>query len=297
MSQQTGLSRGKKTLDKYYTNPKYVNSCITKFTETVEINKDMDLVIEPSAGDGAFIPSLESICDNRIYLDIHPENDKVSKIDYLEEFNPSMVNLIDIDNNEFNEKGEIINESNKVEKVHVIGNPPFGKQSSLAIKFIKKSAKYADTIAFILPRSFKKQSMIKHFPLNFHLVFQEDVPEDSFLVNGKPHNVPCVYQIWEKREINRQVEAKQIPQKFKFVKQNEDPDISFRRVGVYAGNVSLETENKSSTSHYFIKLVDIPITAEIVEKLNKIKYDKSEDTVGAKSISKQELIKEFNMIL
>lgn len=279
MSQKTGLSRGKTTLDKYYTNPEYAQSCITKFTENVKINKQTDLVIEPSAGDGAFISSLESICDNRIYLDIHPENDKVSKVDYLDEFDETALDL------------------NENDKVHVVGNPPFGKQSSLAIKFIKKSAKYADTISFILPKSFKKQSMIRHFPLNFHLVFQEDVPGDSFLVNGKPHNVPCVYQIWEKREENREVEVKQVPKKFKFVKQVENPDISFRRVGVYAGNVSLETENRSATSHYFIKLLDIQITADIVEKLNKIKYVKSEDTVGAKSISKQELIKEFNVIL
>ena len=279
MSQKTGLSRGKTTLDKYYTNPEYAQSCITKFTENVKINKQTDLVIEPSAGDGAFIPSLESICDNRIYLDIHPENDKVSKVDYLEEFDETALDL------------------NENDKVHVVGNPPFGKQSSLAIKFIKKSAKYADTISFILPKSFKKESMIRHFPLNFHLVFQEDVPLDSFLVNGKQHDVPCVYQIWEKREENREVEEKQVPQKFKFVKQGENPDISFRRVGVYAGSVSLETENKSAQSHYFIKLLDIPITAEIVEKLNKIKYVKSKDTVGAKSISKQELIKEFNVIL
>ena len=279
MSQKTGLSRGKTTLDKYYTNPEYAQSCVTKLTENVKINKQTDLVIEPSAGDGAFISSLESICDNRIYLDIHPENDKVSKVDYLDEFDETALDL------------------NENDKVHVVGNPPFGKQSSLAIKFIKKSAKYADTISFILPKSFKKQSMIRHFPLNFHLVFQEDVPGDSFLVNSKPHNVPCVYQIWEKREENRKVEKKQDPEKFKFVKKNENPDISFRRVGVYAGSVSMETENKSAQSHYFIKLLDIQITADIVEKLNKIKYVKSEDTVGAKSISKQELIKEFNVIL
>ena len=46
-------------------------------------------------------------------------------------------------------------------KIHVIGNPPFGRQSSLAIKFIKKSCSFSDTISFILPKSFKKDSMKK----------------------------------------------------------------------------------------------------------------------------------------
>ena len=56
----------------------------------------------------------ESICDNRIYLDIHPENDKVSKVDYLEEFDETALDL--------NDNG----------KVHVVGNPPFWKTIKLS---------------------------------------------------------------------------------------------------------------------------------------------------------------------
>ena len=41
------------------------------------------------------------------------------------------------------------------QRIHVMGNPPFGRQSSLAIKFIKKSQQYCDSISFILPKSFK----------------------------------------------------------------------------------------------------------------------------------------------
>ena len=48
-------------------------------------------------------------------------------------------------------------------KMHIIGNPPFGRQSSLAIKFIKKSCEFCDSISFILPKSFKKDSLKKHF--------------------------------------------------------------------------------------------------------------------------------------
>ena len=55
---------------------------------------------------------------------------------------------------------------NCFKKIHIIGNPPFGRQSSLAIKFIKKSAEFCDSISFILPKSFKKDSLKKHFPLN-----------------------------------------------------------------------------------------------------------------------------------
>ena len=44
------------------------------------------------------------------------------------------------------------------------------------------------------------------------------------------------------------------PNGFKFVKKNENPDYSLRRVGVYAGNISKDIEDKSEQSQYFIKV-------------------------------------------
>ena len=66
---------------------------------------------------------------------MEPENDEIIKQDYLEfDFNLQ----------------------NSYKRIHIVGNPPFGRQSSLAIKFIKKSCEYCDSISFILPKSFKK---------------------------------------------------------------------------------------------------------------------------------------------
>ena len=88
----------------------------------------------------------------------------------------------------------------------------------MAIKFIKKSAQCADTIAFI-PARVLKAKYDKAFPLNFRLVFQGDVPPESFLVNGKAHDM---FIKFGKKEEGRQVKIKQVPLKFKFVKQNEN---------------------------------------------------------------------------
>lgn len=278
-SQSKGIKkRTRETLDKFYTDPHIVSLCIQYISKELDINKFQDLIIEPSAGDGAFVNGIKNMCDNHLFYDIQPANDIIAKQDYL---------TLPIDNT-------IISD---YQKIHVIGNPPFGKQSSLAIKFIKKSATYCDTISFILPKSFKKDSMQKHFPRNFHLIFQEDLPENAFIVNNIQHNVPCVFQIWVKRKSFREVPEKLVPNNnYSIVKKNESPDISFRRVGVYAGQVSRDIENKSQQSHYFIKSKNI-ISDQLLEKLNSINYHHVEDTVGAKSISKQELIKEFNMIL
>ncbi|GAG95725.1 unnamed protein product, partial [marine sediment metagenome] len=72
--------------------------------------------------------------------------------------------------------------------------------------------------------------------------------------------------------------------------------ISFRRVGVYAGKVDRVTEKKSFQSHYFIKF-DEPLTDELFDKLSNINYSGKDNTVGPKSIGKQELMKEFNVLL
>lgn len=275
MVQNTGLKRNIK--DKYYTKNEVVDTCVKQLEENLDIN-DNDICIEPSAGNGAFIKNIKSVFKNYKFYDIEPENEEIVKQDYLE-FN-------------FN---TIIGE--KYNKIHILGNPPFGRQSSLAIKFIKKSVLYCDSISFILPKSFKKDSLRKHFPLNFHLIHEYDLPKNSFIVDNKEYDVPCVFQIWLKKNINREVQEKLKPNKYKFVKINENPDISFRRVGVYAGKIDTNVEDKSIQSHYFIKFDNNIFTEELLKKLNIIEYSCKDNTAGPKSISKQELIKEFNMVV
>lgn len=55
-----------------------------------------------------------------------------------------------------------------------------------------------------------------------------------------------------------------------------------------------EIDNKSFQSHYFITFTNNKIIDENIEKLIKFNFD---NTVGPKSISKQELIEEFNKLL
>jgi len=262
MSQTKGLNRS--SLDKFYTKHDITNLCYKNIKKILKI-KNNELVIEPSAGNGSFISIIKKITKKYILYDINPENKEILKKDFLS------VNL-----DEFKD-------------YHIIGNPPFGRQSSLAIKFIKY-CKNAKSISFILPKSFKKDSLKKHFPLNFHLEFQIDLPKNSFLVNDEEYDVPCVFQIWKRKKTKRSVPKKLVAKNFSFVKKSEDHDISFRRVGVYAGKIETETENKSTQSHYFVKFYN---DVDIEELKNKIKFE-CNNTVGPKSISKQELIKEFN---
>lgn len=275
MEQTTGLKRS--TSDKYYTKPDVVKHCIELLKKNIKIST-ADLIIEPSAGNGSFITGIKQLGAKSKFYDIEPEHLEIEKKDYLEL-------ELDLDSS--------------FSKIHVLGNPPFGRQSSLAIKFIKKSAEFADTIAFILPKSFKKDSMQKHFPLDYHLICQEDLPQKSFLVNDLEFDVPCIFQIWVKKDIPRKLPDKVAPKGFEFVQKNDNPDISFRRVGVNAGNIDTDVSSKSEQSHYFIKLEKTSPNKsldEIIKKLKTIKFTE-DNTVGPKSISKQEIIKEYNRYL
>ena len=275
MKNKTGLKR--ELLDKFYTSPHIVIECIKNIKENLEINKN-DLCIEPSAGNGAFINGIKSMFKFYKFYDLKPENEEVIKQDYLD------FQYENIHNNKYNKK-------------HIVGNPPFGRQSSLAIKFIKQSCKYAESVSFILPKSFKKDSLKDKVPLNFHCVYEYDLPVNSFMLNGNDHDVPCVFQIWVKKDTLRKKTVKLIPNGYTFVKKICNHDVSFRRVGGNAGNISTDTDDKSIQSHYFIKFNDNILNNDSLQKIKNINFLKSSDTVGPKSISKQELIKEFNMVL
>lgn len=273
--QTKGLNRN--TIDKYYTKDEVVDLCINLVEKNIPIQPD-DLIIEPSAGNGSFIKGIKTLTSNYKFYDLEPENDEIVKQDYLS-----------YDYEDDGIRGSF-------NKIHVLGNPPFGRQSSLAIKFIKKSCEFCDSVSFILPKSFKKDSLKKTFPLLFHLVSEIDLPDKSFLVDGVEHNVPSIFQIWEKRAVERFESAKLEPLNFKFVGKTEKPDISFRRVGVNAGVIDTNIDEKSVQSHYFIQFTNRKSVKHNINRLSTITYDFN-NTVGPKSISKQELIKEFNPLL
>ena len=271
--QTKGLKRN--TIDKYYTKDNVVELCLNYVKKYIEISLN-DLIIEPSAGNGSFISGIKSITNNFKFYDLEPDNEEIIKQDYLEY--------------------DYVSARETYSKIHIIGNPPFGRQSSLAIKFIKKSCEFCTSVSFILPKSFKKDSLKKAFPLIFHLICEIDLPDKAFIVDGLEHNVPCIFQIWEKKSINRVVNEKLQPINFIFVEKTENPDISFRRVGVNAGTIDEKIDEKSIQSHYFIKFTNGKTLTTNISNLSSICYEFN-NTVGPKSISKQELIFKFNSLL
>jgi len=235
--------------DKFYTNKDVAKSCVKSIIDIVPFTENY-LWIEPSAGNGSFLHNIPFAIE-KIGLDLEPMANDIQKQDFLT-WTPPLTDR----------------------KIIVFGNPPFGRQSSLAKVFITKSCKFADVIAFILPRSFTKPSMFNVFATKFHLIHTEELEKNSFVINeSSKYDVPCVFQIWHKKEIDRTMDKKICPSGFRYVKDDNNYDVAFRRVGGLAGKCYQKNETKkfSGQSHHFLKFDDnfLPHVDTIVTKINE----------------------------
>lgn len=287
--QDTGKHRTN-THDQFYTSEHVAKQCVQKIIATVSgcdntIQPDEYLWIEPSAGAGAFLYQLPPSF-TKIGLDIDPKT----------------VDIIQQDYHTWNPERALATALPKKKGVIVFGNPPFGRQSSLAKAFIAKSCSFANIIAFILPKSFTKPSMYNAFHQSFHMIFNEELEKNAFLLNGDAYDVPCVFQIWKKNATDRPKEEKVAPVGFEYVAPTPTPTtFALRRVGGLAGKcypVVTDT-HRSAQSHYFIRFNEstapLKYHAQIIEKINKHTFPSN--TVGPRSISKSEVNVVLNHII
>jgi hypothetical protein len=257
------MSDQKHPLDKFYTKSEVVRSCLE------EINlKDYVTIIEPSAGSGAF----SDLIPDCIALDLAPEAAGIIKQDWLEY-------------NYTKKEGE---------RILVIGNPPFGRGGNLALKFINHAATFADTIAFILPISFKKQFLQNRVNLNFSIVSEKVLPKKSFLLNGEPYDVKCVFQVWQKSTVARTKPTKSelvSNNLFKYVKKDDSPDLVINDI---SGKASKDWQNKKIKHNFFVKFHKEENIDEIIKKLNELDHPYKFWTVGPQAISRLELNQTIN---
>lgn len=258
-----------KKFDQYYTKKITAELCVLWYRKLVKISKDLDLIIEPSAGCGSFCSFLSNLVSNTLFLDLFPKGSDIIQKDFLT-LEISAYNYSDI---------------------HIIGNPPFKRLTA----FIRKASQIGDYIGFILPLSYKKDSLKNRFPLNFHCIFSKELPPNSFVFEGSTKNVPTVFQIWKKESYNRKLPKKLISNFFDFVKKKENPCLSFQRVGSRSGRLTSDT-NKTESTHYFLKFKKNISLNSFLAEYKSVKFLHN-NTVGQKSISKQELIYETNKMI
>lgn len=253
-----------KDLDQFYTDPSYASIFLDKIKSIVNFDQ-YDIILEPSAGTGSFFNLLDN--KKRIGLDLDPKTSELIKINFFD-WIPSS------------------------DKIITIGNPPFGKNSRIAVDFFNQAAKFSEIIAFVLPRTFRKTSIVNRLDKNFHLIYDETVPDNSFIFNDSPYNVWCCSQIWMKKSIEREpietLKFSQISHWFEIV----DPlnsNFAIQRVGGRAGLIrTAKFKEYSPESHYFIKQYD----KRVLQVFKNVNFDSVKfNTAGNPSISPDELIR------
>lgn len=263
----------KNTLDQFYTNSDIAKKCYNELLQRISI-EDYDIHLEPSAGKGSFYKIMDK--ERRVGIDIDPKCDGLIKMDYLD-YEP---------------------EENK--KYLVIGNPPFGKISSLAIKFFNKSAEFANCIAFIIPRTFKRVSVQNQLNPNFQLVYNEDLPMKPCCFTPSM-SAKCCFQIWLRSSTQRTiVKYDKTHADFKFVKHGakdkkgqptppKNADFALKAYGSNCGTiVETDLDKLRPKSWHWIKAnIDVAL---LKERFSKLDYSMSKDTVRQDSLGQQELI-------
>lgn len=242
----------KSILDQYYTKPRVAEECFDTLLQNLSA-KDGTVFVEPSAGCGAF---LRKGFKWEAY-DLEPKHSSVEKKDFF----------------------TVVDLHNKV----VVGNPPFGFASSLALKFINHAEEHgASVVAFILPKTFKKKMFQEKVSHNLTLTLEQDLPKNSFILNEESYDVPCIFQIWEREQRE--------PLRFdEYLRKGSSADYDFvlRRVGGRAGKIITEQEFTHSSSMY------VKGDPHLVTKYQDEICEEASYTAGVKSVT----IDEINFII
>lgn len=248
-------------LEQFYTKQERVEELTTLIASMIKPSE----IIEPSAGDGVWFHQGNLSIDYA--YDLEPKHPAVIEQDFLSLDLPYKAGRL------------------------FIGNPPFGRRASLAIKFINKCASAGDYIAFILPASFGKQSIMNQVDKSFHLVYQQELFDEEFRTTDGTKKVKTLFQLWERQTTKREPLVKKSScSDFSFVADRTKADIAITTHGVSFGKVY--ENNFSHLSHTTNRFIISKIEkATLVDRLRTLDLKPfARFTTGAPCVSQTELI-------
>lgn len=268
-----------RSLDQFYTAPSVAQSLYQTLVARLGRKVTGLTFVEPSAGAGAFFQQFPA---GSVGLDLDPRCAGVEQADFFA-WTPA----------------------NPAAPMAFVGNPPFGRCASLAVKFFNRAASFPGTkvVAFVVPRSFEKTSIQDRLDRGFRLAHQEVLPDDAFVYEGKPYNVPCTWMVWERRSA---ADAAHAAEPAEVVRTHPDfrllddaerlsADFAVQRVGANAGTVKDMAWSLGVGSHYFVRATDRYAKDEVRAVFERLQQDGAWDvvkrrTAGNLSIAKGELV-------
>ncbi|MEY4559562.1 MAG: hypothetical protein RLZ82_577 [Actinomycetota bacterium] len=190
-------------------------------------------IMEPAGGTGSFLKAAAKAgATDFLSFDIEPKHANVTKANFLD---------------------ATLTGDNAV----TISNPPFGRNNSLSIPFFNKAANHSEFICFIVPRSWRKWSVINRLDRRFHLVadhdiqidYEDDAGEKLSVKNG----LATCFQIWQRKDTLRplySVSDRGIIEKT----DSQNADVALTIFGFSCGKVMTEFERKPNSTKMFLKL-------------------------------------------
>ena len=219
--------------EQYYTPADLSLEIIERVCRNIE-NPTSRIFLEPAGGTGSFIEAAKSFGFSAIEsMDIEPKHPLVREQDFLQA-------------------------KLKLSNAVCVTNPPFGRNNSLSVPFFNQAAQYSDVIAFIVPRSWRKWSVLNRLNLSFHLVDDwnldiDYVDEDGNSTHGVGNLRTCV-QVWKRSE-GAYREPVKIPDHGIILKTTPaEADVSFTLFGYGCGTVKEEFQRVPNTTQTFLKL-------------------------------------------
>lgn len=296
--------------DQYFTDPKIAKKLVELFDKKVGFDK-FKIIVEPSAGNGSFLKNIYGIRKKRTQTPHNPRNSRNTQKIIGLDIKPLSKNIKKQNFLKWNFPHKNIPR----DKVLCIGNPPFGRQSSLAKHFIKKCAEFSDNVAFILPISFNTQAFKKSLPLGFHKQWSKKLSTNIFIdPQGNPFSQPLktMFVYYKKDGKQSRCQSSPIPNDlWKFMKKTDASERSqsdfriIRASGTPGRAISIKSPNfviKGKTfNDYYIKiLTPIKRYRRLIisdvndhQQYNKWKFN---NTTTFKSIDKNQITKVLNAI-
>jgi hypothetical protein len=250
--------------EQYYTPRELASELVLKVKALIP-DFSSRTVLEPAGGTGAFVDAAKLAGAKKVLsVDIEPKHSAVGKGDYLE------TNL-------------------KLTDAVTISNPPFGRNNSLSIPFFNRAAEHSEYIAFIVPRSWRKWSVINRLNRNFHLLLDEDlqidyVDDTDTLITQKNLLKTC-FQVWQRKDELREL-VKIEDRGFVTKVKPEEADIALTVFGYSCGKVNEEFERKANTTRMFLKL-NHPKALKVLKTMDYQRFSKN--TAYTDALSFQEI--------
>lgn len=177
MSSQAGSIESNLFKDAYFTHPDDVDWCLDQLRRIYGL--EGKTALEPAAGSCVFPKASPEVSwtTNELYPEfsdgiIHDYN-----LNFLQDDRGSL--------GQFD---------------FVIGNPPYGRASTWARKFVLLGLEHSDVVAMVLPKALRRHNLWdKYFPDDCEVVFEEPLPNSTFsLPDGQTREVGTFFLILER---------------------------------------------------------------------------------------------------